>query len=71
MIKLVKFHYRNKQRIFINPEQVCAVYGNVTIRTADGVAYDVNESLFDIIEKLTHTGKGKPKVLNSCKEKKL
>ena len=66
-MKLIKFHYKDKQRIFINPEQVCAVYGGVIIRTTDGVMHHVNEPLFDVIEKLTHSNKGKPIIKGSCK----
>ncbi len=64
-IKLIKFH-TDKKRLFINPDNVCAVYqGDGTrINTVDGVSHKIDEPLFDVVEKLTFTGKGKPKVLN-------
>jgi len=67
-IKLVKFHHGDGHRIFINPDQVCAVdydHGTV-IQTADGIGYHVSEPLFDVIEKLTFTGKGKPIMRTGC-----
>ena len=70
MIKLIKFHV-NKKRIFINPDNVCAVYqgDSTTINTVDGASYKIDEPLFDVVEKLTFTGKGKAKVLNPCRNK--
>ena len=67
MIKLIKFHC-NGNLIFINPIQVCSVcqgHGTI-IRTMDGVETIVEEPLFDVTEKLTRTGKGKPIIKGSC-----
>lgn len=63
MIKLIKFHC-NGSRVFINPEQVCSV--GDAIRTTDGIEYHVDEPLFDVIDKLTFTGKGKPIIKGTC-----
>ncbi len=64
-IKLIKFHV-DKKRLFINPDNVCSVHqGKGTcINMVDGDSYEIDEPFFDVIEKLTFTGKGKPKVLN-------
>lgn len=71
MIKLVKFHLTEGGRIFINPANVCSVYENdgSCICMLSEVKHNVKEPLFDVIAKLTHTGKGKPIIQNPCKGK--